>query len=42
VAELIALMSRSSEAFAAVLAEALPRLPAEPDNAGTVYRFAQG
>jgi purine nucleoside phosphorylase len=45
VEELIALMGRSSAAFGAVLAEALPRVaagPAGPDAAGTVYRFAQG
>jgi purine nucleoside phosphorylase len=45
VAELIALMGRSSSAFAAVLAEAVPRLaagPGPPDAAGTVYRFEQG
>jgi purine nucleoside phosphorylase len=42
VAELIALMGRSASAFAAVLAEALPRLDSRPARAaGTVYRFEQ-
>ncbi len=40
VAELITLMGRSSSAFAAVLAGALPRLAsAPPTAAGTMYRF---
>jgi purine nucleoside phosphorylase len=42
VAELIALMGRSPSAFAAVLAEALPRvIDSPPAPAGTVYRFEQ-
>lgn len=45
VADLIALMGRSSSAFAAVLSQAVPRLAGVspgPDAAGTVYRFGQG
>jgi purine nucleoside phosphorylase len=42
VAELIALMGRSSSVFAAVLAGALPRLASgAPAAAGTMYRFEQ-
>jgi purine nucleoside phosphorylase len=42
VAELIALMGKSSSAFGAVLAAALPRLAsAPPAVAGTMYRFEQ-
>jgi purine nucleoside phosphorylase len=42
VAELIALMGKSSSAFAAVLADALPRLACAPAAAaGTVYRLEQ-
>jgi purine nucleoside phosphorylase len=43
VAQLIALMGRSSGMFAEVLAAALPRLGrSRPEAAGTVYRFEQG
>jgi purine nucleoside phosphorylase len=42
VGELISLMGESTAVFAAVLAEALPRLAATPPvPAGTVYRFEQ-
>jgi purine nucleoside phosphorylase len=42
VAELIGLMGRSPSTFAAVLAQALPRVAsASPTPAGTVYRFEQ-
>ena len=43
VAELIALMGKSTAIFAAVLAEAVPRLAGEaPRTASTVYRFERG
>jgi 5'-methylthioadenosine phosphorylase len=43
VATLIELMGRSTEVFADVLAEALPRVAgAEPRPSGTVYRFEPG
>jgi len=42
VAELIALIGKSTAAFAAVLRSALPRLAQSPPvPAGTMYRFEQ-